>query len=296
MTLPDFSFSSACKINLGLKIHDYLPTNYHQVSTVMVKIPFFDQIKIVWSKEALAENKFFCSHPTVPIDSSNLLLQAFSLLQKKFILPAAHFYLQKRIPLGSGLGGGSFNAGCLLKELNQRLNLGLTPSELMALALTLGADVPFATSDFSAVYEKNHGLKNLEQQSVFSLPACQLVLVWQDFSFSTKELYQEWQKQSSEQDMKNDLPLSALIEALKKQDLNLIFQNLQNDFSQTIFIRQPQLLKVKEKLLQAGGLGVSPTGKGPTLFALFPPNLSLNSLISEWKPQLGHLKVINFSN
>ena len=189
MPFSDFSFQSTAKINLGLNIQAKLADGYHQVETVMTKIPLFDQISVHWLEGRGEKNQLICQKKYVPNNSKNLIIQAFSLLQKKFQLPSAQFSLIKNIPVGAGLGGGSFNAGCLLKEFNQRLNLGLTPSELQKLALQLGADIPFAITNFASVHEINHGLKNLRQIELPPLPTCKIVLIVQNYNLSTTSLY-----------------------------------------------------------------------------------------------------------
>lgn len=271
MPFSDFSFQSAAKINLGLNIQAKLADGYHQVETVMTKIQLFDQISVHWLEGRGEKNQLICQKKYVPNNSKNLVIQAFSLLQKKFKLPSAQFSLIKNIPVGAGLGGGSFNAGCLLKEFNQRLNLGLTPSELQKLALQLGADIPFSATNFASVHEINHGLSNLCQIELPPLPTCKIVLIVQNYNLSTTNLYHNFnQYQLNDQ--------TSLCQALNDYDLIKICHSLNNDFEKYVFSKHNELLGVKKQLINLGALGVGLTGKGPTLFAIFPidsqPNLS----------------------
>jgi 4-diphosphocytidyl-2-C-methyl-D-erythritol kinase len=256
-------FSSPAKINLFLRVGDKLANGYHQVTTVMTKISLADEITLTWSKKRSLT--LTCSHPDVPLNQDNLLYRTFKLLQTHFHLPTPKIHLNKKIPLAAGLGGGSSNAGYLLKTLNHHLNLGLGKKQLQRLALQLGADVPFAVSQADCVSETNHGLSTLKQTTLPSLPACKITLSFQNFHLKTPQMYQQITHYRFP-------PTSSrsLVTALKTQSLTDIGTHLNNDFSHCVFHHYPKLLTLKKKLLQAGAAGVGLSGKGPTLFALFP--------------------------
>ncbi len=270
--MSKFSWSVPAKINLGLNIHARLADGYHQVETVMIKIPLFDEITFSWLERG-EKSTLSCAHRLVPNNSKNLILKAFSLLQKDFDLPPAAISLSKKIPIGAGLGGGSCDAGVLLYQLNQICHLGLSLAQLQHYGLLLGADVPFAIlPDFNiAVHEKNHGLPTLIQQPVLALPPCLLVLCTQSFGLNTTSAYQQIDASS--------LPIGdcrRLTQALADRNLTAIATNLHNDFSASLFQRFPLLLELKNQLLGTGALGATFTGKGPSLFALFPNDGSFN--------------------
>jgi 4-diphosphocytidyl-2-C-methyl-D-erythritol kinase len=262
--MNNFNFTSAAKLNLGLQIKKQLGNGYHQVETVLAKIPFFDQLELTWQENQTA-NQIICNQKNVPLDETNLLLKTINLLQKDYSFPQSTIRLEKNIPLGSGLGGGSFNAGVLLTQLSQQLALGLTAQQIRAYALKLGADVPFAAQERQIVYEKNHGLENLIQTSLPDLPSCQIVIATQNFSLNTQEMYHQFDQENFASG-----DLQPLLAGIKKQNLLQIATNLTNDFFPLVSHKFPHLLKLKQELLNLGALGVNLTGKGPTLYAFFP--------------------------
>ncbi len=262
--MNNFNFTSAAKINLGLQIKQQIDHGYHQVETVLAKIPFFDQLELTWQKNQ-TPSQIICNQKSVPLDKKNLLLKTINLLQRDFSFPQSIIRLEKNIPLGSGLGGGSFNAGVLLIQLNQQLSLNLSSDQILHYALQLGADVPFATQEKQIVDEKNHGLASLIQVSLPDLPSCQVVILTQNFSLNTQEMYHLFDQQNFASG-----DLRPLLAGLKNQNLLQIATNLTNDFFPLVSHKFPHLLKLKQELSDLGALGVNLTGKGPTLYALFP--------------------------
>jgi 4-diphosphocytidyl-2-C-methyl-D-erythritol kinase len=147
----------------------------------------------------------------------------------------------------------------------------LSPTELIQASLAIGSDCAFAATDYPTVYERHHGTANLAQTPLPALPACQIALVFFPIFLATSAVYGHLDSLSfTPSDIK---PLSA---AIKRQFLPDIAAYLQNDFTNYVFARYPQLVAAKQQLLAAGALGVGLSGKGPTLFALFPPDLPLD--------------------
>lgn len=262
--MNNFNFISAAKINLGLQIKQPLINGYHQVETVLTKIPFFDQLELTWHDDQ-KNDQLICHQSAVPLDQTNLLLKTLHLLRQDFTFPHLTIHLKKNIPLGSGLGGGSFNAGALLIQLNQQFALALTAQQIRAYALKLGADIPFAAQKETVIAEKNHGLENLIQTALPNLPSCQIVIVTQNFALNTSQMYHQFDHQNFASG-----DLQPLLDGIKKQNLLQIATNLTNDFFPLASQKFPHLLKLKQELLNLGALGVNLTGKGPTLYALFP--------------------------
>ncbi|MDO5561913.1 MAG: 4-(cytidine 5'-diphospho)-2-C-methyl-D-erythritol kinase, partial [bacterium] len=255
--MNNFTFNSPAKINLGLQIGEKFANGKHRLQTVMVKVPLFDEIELIWQTDK--NSTIFCANKLVPNNSNNLILRAFSLLQADFSLPGVHINLKKKIPVGSGLGGGSFNAGTLLRVLNKELKLNLTQNQLLGYAQKLGSDVPFAVIEASQVLEKNHGGENLQQIVLPPLPPCHLVIVTPQIEIYTASAFALWDQKNKNNNLSD---LEPLIRACQKQDLKNITQNLNNDFEEVIFAFCPQLAQIKEDLLQAGALGASMSGSG----------------------------------
>ena len=136
------TFKSYAKVNLGLKVLDLLPDNYHSIFTIIQEIDFYDIIDIQRNND----NKInlFCDGAVkVPSDKNNLCYQAAELIFKNYnIKSGINISLTKKIPIGAGLGGGSSNAATILCGLNEIFKLNISHQEISELALLLGCDVP----------------------------------------------------------------------------------------------------------------------------------------------------------
>lgn len=280
--MNNLTFTSPAKINLGLQIGEKLTNSKHCLQTVMVKIPLFDEIELIWQGDK--NSTIFCSNKLVPNNSNNLIIRAFSLLQTDFSLPGVHINLKKKIPVGSGLAGGSFNAGTLLRVLNKELRLNLTQNQLLGYAQKLGSDVPFAVLEVSHVLEINHGCANLQQIILPSLPACQLVVIIPKIKIFTASAFALWDQKSSNNNLSD---LEPLIKACQKQNLKDIAQNLSNDFEKVIFPFCPELAQIKKDLLRAGALGAAMSGSGSSIFGLFDSQTNKKEIkikLQQYKP------------
>ena len=131
---------SFAKINLGLHVLRRLPNGYHELETGFCFIEWSDRIEMM----PAAEMGLQMSDPSIPVDESNLVVKALQLLQEHAGLrDNYHITVDKRIPAGAGLGGGSSNAAVVLRMANKVANLGLSAAELAEVGLQVGADVPF---------------------------------------------------------------------------------------------------------------------------------------------------------
>jgi len=135
------------KINLSLRVLGKRGDGYHLLDTVMVPIGLYDEITIAGNRLGKAGReslKVTCNHPLVPSGEENLVYRAAALLLgRKGIRGRIRIHIRKRIPVGGGLGGGSSDAAATLRGLNRLFRLGCGRRELLSLAASLGADVPF---------------------------------------------------------------------------------------------------------------------------------------------------------
>lgn len=133
---------SFAKINLGLEIIDKRTDGYHNLKTVFQTVDLFDLIEIRENKQGVV--RISGDEPTIEWNQHNTIHQAAELVYKNFsISQGLDISVKKRIPAGSGLGGGSSNAAVILMFLNQYFQLNLSLEEMIGLGATIGADVPF---------------------------------------------------------------------------------------------------------------------------------------------------------
>jgi 4-diphosphocytidyl-2-C-methyl-D-erythritol kinase len=132
---------SFAKVNLGLEVLGQRQDGYHELRTLFQTIDLHDDLVL---REARRDVVVRCTHPAVPTDETNLAGRAASLLRRfARVSRGVEIGIEKRIPVGGGLGGGSSNAAAVLMALDRMWGLGLGPDGLMPLARKLGADVPF---------------------------------------------------------------------------------------------------------------------------------------------------------
>lgn len=142
---------SPAKLNLFLYITGQRPNGYHDLQTLFQFLDYGDSL----SFNVRTDGVIALTTPVEGVsDDQNLVVRAAHLLQKHTGSPlGADITLQKQIPMGGGLGGGSSNAATVLVALNTLWNCGLTDTELAELGITLGADVPVFVMGFAAFAE-----------------------------------------------------------------------------------------------------------------------------------------------
>ena len=132
------------KVNIGLNVLRRRPDGFHDIASLFV--PYFgmsDVLEIVPAEEFSI--RIFSSKPGIPDwdPNSDLCAKAWRLLRERYGIPPVAISLEKRNPVGAGLGGGSSDAAFTLKMLNEMFSLGLGEEQLVSLAATLGSDCPF---------------------------------------------------------------------------------------------------------------------------------------------------------
>jgi len=135
------------KLNLFLYVTGKRPDGFHELYSLMVPVDLRDRMRVAFEGEEICIS---CSHPDVPEDSRNLVWKAADIFsrryrEKKAGLPykGVRVELEKNIPVGGGLGGGSSDAAAMLTAANRHMSEPFSNSELMDIGLSLGADVPF---------------------------------------------------------------------------------------------------------------------------------------------------------
>jgi 4-diphosphocytidyl-2-C-methyl-D-erythritol kinase len=245
---------SPAKVNLRLEILKKREDGYHELRTILQKINLHDLLHFSLKKERGIS--ITTDHPNLPVGKSNLVYQAVqSILKKSDYQGGVLIEIEKRIPLGAGLGGGSSNAATALKAMNQLLKIDLPEKELMRMGLEIGADVPFFFLEGAAIASGiGERLKKIE------LPGLWYVLIYPNFEVSTRWAYQNFiltKKQFH-------FNLHRLLRTPKE-----ISRLLWNDLEEVVSREYPQIGVMKKMLYSAGALGVLMTGSGPTVFGVF---------------------------
>jgi len=262
-----------CKINLGLHITRKRADGYHDIETVFIPVQWRDIIEInnllrlggsIFNQkedELLADSRFTTSGLPIPGDSSNnLCIKAWELLKKDFPdLPAVHIHLHKIIPMGAGLGGGSADGAFVLKMLNEKFSLGLTPSQLIAYALQLGSDCPFFIHNQSCFAT---GRGEILIPIDLDLSNYQILLINPGIHINTKWAFEQITPQQPPRDLREvvALPISEWK------------HHLYNDFEAPVAKANPIITTLKESLYADGALYAAMSGSGSTLFGIYDKN------------------------
>ncbi len=246
---------SPAKVNLRLEILKRRKDGYHELRTVFQKISLHDTLHFSLKREKGIA--ITTDHPGLTVGRNNLIYKAAQFILKiSNYNGGVHIDLEKRIPLGAGLGGGSSNAAATLNALNQLLKLNLSRKTLMKMGLELGADVPFFFLKGAAI-----GSGIGEQLKKKELPTLWYVLIYPNFEVSTRWAYQNFV-------LTNQQFHFNLHKFLKTPEgISCI---LFNHLEEVVSRKYPQISIMKRILFSAGALGALMTGSGPTVFGLFP--------------------------
>ena len=175
------------KVNLSLRVLSRRADGFHDLRSLMVPVSVFDEL--VFTHKEDGDLEFFCDVPEVPADESNLVVRAVRLFCGAVgILPQLSVSLQKAIPHGAGLGGGSSDAATTLLALDVLYQTGLSRDVLADLAAELGSDVPFFVYQ-SAAWISGRGER---VEPVTGLPTLPLLLLKPRFGVPTPWAFQHW--------------------------------------------------------------------------------------------------------
>ena len=245
---------SHAKVNLRLEILKKRTDGYHEIRTIFQKISLHDTIRF-----SLREDQgisITTDEPNLPVGKSNLVYRAAqAILTNSPYKGGISIHIEKRIPLGAGLGGGSSNAATTLKALNQLLDMGLSQKEMMAMGVRIGADVPFFFLEKGAIAT---GIG--ERLKEIDLPALWYVLIYPNFEVSTRWAYQNTRLTKE----KFRYKLHKFLTTPEK-----ISNALTNDLEEVVSGKFPQIHVMKEVLRSQGTLGSLMTGSGPTVFGIY---------------------------
>lgn len=266
---PAERLAAPAKINLSLRILGLRPDGYHELETLFLPLAQFADSLSVAPGGAAGELVLTCSVPGLE-GPDNLVAKAYrAFAAATGFAPGLRVHLDKLIPAGAGLGGGSSDAACLLAWLNRRAGeRALAPQALSALAARLGADVPFFLLGSSA-YAR--GLGERLRPVELDLAGFWLLLVCPPVHVSTGWAYKEWDRLHPAARFEPDIPPEQLT-ASGEQIICPFCPGtgaLQNSLETAVFPAFPELRAIKERLIRQGAVAALMSGSGASLFGLF---------------------------
>jgi len=249
------------KLNLCLDVLGDLPDGYHAMKMVMQSVSLCDDVHLERNESGAVTME--TNFDFLPCDDRNIAVKAAQAFLKSIGAEGCgvHIALQKRIPVGAGLGGGSTDAAAVLRLLNELFGVVLSREQLEALGGTVGSDVPFCIAGGTGLaMGRGEILSELPP-----MPACGIVICKPRFSIKTPELFAKIDSRRS----RIHPDAEGLVGAIAKNDLAGIARRMYNVFEDVLPRRCAEIGVIKNRLLDAGALGAVMTGTGSAVFGLF---------------------------
>lgn len=268
------------KINIGLNVVEKRSDGYHDIETVFYPINLHDELKVELSATN-DEYRLFSEGIKLSGDpDNNLVIKALRLVKSMYEIPPIDIYLKKTIPYGAGLGGGSADAAFMLKILNEMFSLNISTDKLEEMAAKIGADCPVFIQN-KPVFAT--GIGDEFTPIAFSLEGYWLLLVKPDIYVSTPSAYAG---------VTPAKPKNSLIELVKQpipEWKNLIF----NDFEKSVFLKYPEIERIKTKMYNLGAKYASMSGSGSSVYGIFekPQNLVNTHFSFDVNVKLNHWEI-----
>ncbi|ADE53462.1 4-(cytidine 5'-diphospho)-2-C-methyl-D-erythritol kinase [Coraliomargarita akajimensis] len=261
---PRLQFQSPAKINLFLAVHRRRDDGFHELSSLVAPLSFGDLLEVSICDGD--QDHLSCAQEGVPTGAENLILQAAQRFREATEgAQCFEFSLDKRIPMGAGLGGGSGNAATALRAMNQLCHEPLSEHQLLGIAAELGSDCPlFLTGQPTLMRGRGEQLESLPADLVSELCGRKVLLFKPDFPIATAGAYQR---------LIASAPHSYISEVAAGEQLEAFYGSrdlgalLYNSFEGPIgekFIAIPTLLND----LRSMGLACLMSGSGSCCFAL----------------------------
>lgn len=265
MTATAASVEAQGKINLWLRVLARETGGYHQLESLFVRIDLADSVRVATDTTS---RELVVRGAALGKPEDNLAWRAAAAFADLTGFPKGfQIEIEKRIPVGGGLGGGSADAGAVLRALHA---LAPTPPSLDALAtiaLRLGADIPFLTSDAPMALGWGRGERLL---SLRSLPARDVLLVLPTFGVETRAAF-GWLA-DSRADAELTAPAPYSLDQLDRWDA--VAKLAGNDFEGVVFAHHPELATARAAIEAAGARIARMSGSGSTLFGVFDRRLA----------------------
>ena len=254
------------KVNLGLHVLRHRADGFHDVETVLLPIAWEDALSVA----PAVGFRFTCSDPSLPADERNLCVRAaLALAGHAGVEPHGALHLEKRVPHGAGLGGGSSDAAHTLRLLAEHWRLDVPAADLHEIAAALGSDVPFFLHDGPMLAT---GRGEILEPLDYALPYA-LAVVMPPVTVGTAEAYGLVRP-----DNRGRVDLAAVV---RSNDLDRWRAALVNDFEAPILARHPEIADAKRMLEEAGAGYASLSGSGAAVFGVFEREDDAQAVASE---------------
>lgn len=270
--------SAPAKINLTLDVLGRRADGYHELCSIMQTVSLCDTVRVEAVRAAETAIAVKTDKGYLPADERNTAYKAAAAFLKAAGMTAdIRIAIQKRIPVGAGLGGGSADAAAVLRALDLLLHAGLTAEAMNQLAASVGADVPFALHGGCAVAE-GIGDRLTHLPVMTELP---MVLCKPRPSASTKAIFEKLDAAG----VTAHPDTEGAVRAIRSNDRYELAERLGNVLEPVTSAIRPVVSEIRRSLLQAGALGACMTGTGTAVFGIFADDAAAQAAVRLLKPR-----------
>jgi len=254
--------ASYCKVNLWLEILGRRPDGYHELRTIFQSLDLADRIAMEIGGQDV---ELICEGRPIGEGENLAVRAARKFMQSVGDRRGVRIHLEKRIPVGAGLGGGSSNAAVTLVGLNRLYGTPLSQAQIHGLAAELGSDVGFfvrgGTAAAAGRGEEIHTLDDC-------VGGLEFLLVWPGFPVWTAEIYRRLQYPQLTLEQLTSFGVDTTIRRFREIVESGAWGTLRNDLEPVVQASFPACARIKETLLEAGCAGALLAGSGSTVFAV----------------------------
>ena len=267
------------KLNISLDVGKRREDGFHEMTMVMQSISLADAVTVTLNDTGKVRAR--TSLPFIPGDERNLAVKA-ALCYLEAIGrqgQGALIEIQKAVPVGAGMGGGSSDAAAVLRAMNALFDHALSTPELEKLSCAVGSDVAFCVAGGTAL-ATGRGEK---LEALPPLPDCAFVVCKPEFSISTPELF----RKLDQMPLRRHPDTAGLMAAIREGQLGQVCRRMYNVFEDVDDRRMRTVADIKSRLLDAGALGAVMTGTGSAVFGVFAPGQALEGVCAPLRREYG---------
>ncbi len=257
--MDKLSVRSYARVTLALDIIRKLPSGFHELNTIKQMIDLHDTLTFSDSDSI----EILCDASNFPTGNSNIIWKAISLVKREFGIDyAVRVDVEKKIPIGGGLAGGSSNCAATIEALDKLWALDLNIDKKAELGRMLGMDVPYFFYGGTCFdTEATARIFKLRDISVMDI-----LVINPGYGVSTRKAYENLDHDKIGKTLSAEKMRQAIEQGKEKEEIARL---MHNDFEYSVFEAYPKLREIKQELIQRGAIGASLSGSGATVIGLF---------------------------